>query len=103
MSAIEIRGIDHVVLRVTDVSASLRFYCDVLGCREERRLDELGLIQLRAGAALIDLVPIDSPLGREPSYGQYFVMTVEARLASGDVERRSLPLVATNPRASGQR
>jgi catechol 2,3-dioxygenase-like lactoylglutathione lyase family enzyme len=64
MSAIEIRGIDHVVLRVADVSASLRFYCDVLGCREERRLDELGLIQLRAGAALIDLVPIDSPLGR---------------------------------------
>ena len=46
---------------------------------------------------------LDSPLGREPSYGQYFVMTVEARLASGDVERRSLPLVATNPRASGQR
>ena len=41
MSAIEIRGIDHVVLRVTDVAAALRFYCDVLGCSEERRLDEL--------------------------------------------------------------
>ena len=53
-----------MVLRVRDVERSERFYCDVLGCREERRLEELGLIQLRAGAHLIDLVGIDSPLGR---------------------------------------
>ena len=64
MSAIEIEGIDHVVLRVRDLEASLRFYRDVLGCPIERRLDELGLIQLRAGRALIDLVPLDSPLGQ---------------------------------------
>ena len=56
-------GLDHVVLRVRDLEASLRFYCGALGCSEERRLDELGLIQLRAGSALIDLVPVDSPLG----------------------------------------
>ncbi len=61
---IEIAGIDHVVLRVRDVPASLHFYCEVLGCREERRLDELGLIQLRAGDALIDLVDVAAPLGR---------------------------------------
>ena len=41
-----------------------RFYCDVLGCREERRQDEIGLVQLRAGASLIDLVSIDGKLGR---------------------------------------
>ena len=64
MPAIEIRGIDHVVLRTTDLERSLRFYRDALGCTVERRLDELGLVQLRAGASLIDLVPIDSPLGR---------------------------------------
>jgi glyoxylase I family protein len=64
MTAIEIRGIDHVVLRVAEVPRSLRFYCGVLGCREERRIDALGLIQLRAGACLIDLVDLDSPLGR---------------------------------------
>jgi catechol 2,3-dioxygenase-like lactoylglutathione lyase family enzyme len=64
MTAIEIRGIDHVVLRVADAERSLRFYCDVLGCREERRIDAVGLIQLRAGQSLIDLVPVDSPLGR---------------------------------------
>ena len=57
-------GLDHVVLRVRDLEASLRFYCDGLGCVMERRLDELGLIQVRAGASLIDLVPVDSPLGK---------------------------------------
>src|SRR3990172_1346393 len=64
MSAIEIRGLDHVVLRVTDLERALRFYCGVLGCAQERRSDALGLVQLRAGAALVDLVPVDSPLGR---------------------------------------
>jgi catechol 2,3-dioxygenase-like lactoylglutathione lyase family enzyme len=64
MSAIEILGLDHVVVRVCDLDAALRFYGEALGCAVERRLDELGLIQLRAGSALIDLVPIESPLGR---------------------------------------
>jgi len=64
MSAIEILGLDHVVLRVVDAERALRFYCGVLGCTVERRIDALGLVQLRAGAALIDLVPVDSPLGR---------------------------------------
>ena len=64
MSAIKIRGLDHVVLRVADVDRSISFYGDVLGCHVERRLDALGLIQLRAGSALIDLVDIASPLGQ---------------------------------------
>ena len=59
-----IKGIDHVVLRVADVERSLRFYCGALGCTEERRLEDFGLYQLRAGASLIDIVPIDSELGR---------------------------------------
>ena len=42
MSAIRIRALDHVVLRVSDVARSLRFYCDVLGCSEERRIIEPG-------------------------------------------------------------
>ena len=64
MSALEIRGLDHVVVRVADLARSLRFYCGALGCSEERRSDALGLVQLRAGASLIDLVVVDSPLGR---------------------------------------
>lgn len=63
MAAIDIQGIDHVVLRVADLARSLRFWRDALGCAEERRLD-VGLVQLRAGRSLIDLVPLDSELGR---------------------------------------
>ena len=58
-------GIDHVVLRVKDLEAMIAFYTEVLGCTVERRRDDIGLIQLRAGAALIDLVPVDSRLGRQ--------------------------------------
>jgi glyoxylase I family protein len=61
---INIRDIDHIVLRVADLPAMLRFYCDALGCRIERRQDEIGLIQLRAGRSMIDLVPLDGKLGR---------------------------------------
>ena len=64
MGAIEIRRIDHVVLRVRDLAASLRFYRDALGCKVERASDALGLFQLRAGESLIDLVPLDGPLGQ---------------------------------------
>jgi catechol 2,3-dioxygenase-like lactoylglutathione lyase family enzyme len=62
--AFRVLGLDHVVLRVRDLAAALRFYQGALGCTIERRLDALGLVQLRAGASLIDLVPLDSPLGK---------------------------------------
>jgi glyoxylase I family protein len=61
---IHIGEIDHVVLRAIDMDAMQRFYCDVLGCHEERRQDRIGLVQLRAGASLIDLVAVDGTLGR---------------------------------------
>jgi glyoxylase I family protein len=61
---IRIRDIDHLVLRVVDVEAMVAFYCDVLGCSVERRRDELGLVQLRAGRSMVDLVPVDGKLGR---------------------------------------
>jgi glyoxylase I family protein len=61
---ITLRGIDHLVLRVVDLDAMLRFYVDALGCSVERRREDIGLVQLRAGAALIDLVPVDGTLGR---------------------------------------
>jgi glyoxylase I family protein len=62
---LSIRQLDHVVLRVSDLGAMKRFYCEVLGCTVEREREELGLYQLRAGAALIDLVPVDGPLGQK--------------------------------------
>ncbi|MGE0357536.1 MAG: VOC family protein [Burkholderiales bacterium] len=57
-------GIDHVVLRVRDADRAAAFYVEVLGCTLERRRDDIGLMQLRAGRSLIDLVPVDGPLGR---------------------------------------
>jgi glyoxylase I family protein len=61
---IRVREIDHVVLRVADLERAIAFYRDVLGCAVERRQDEIGLVQLRAGSSLIDLVPVAGPLGR---------------------------------------
>jgi glyoxylase I family protein len=61
---ITIQGIDHVVLRVRDVAAMQRFYCDVLGCNLEKVQAEIGLVQLRAGRTLIDLVDVAGKLGR---------------------------------------
>ncbi|WP_354682763.1 VOC family protein [Cupriavidus necator] len=62
-------GIDHLVLRSADVDALRRFYVDVLGCSVEREQTDLGLTQLRAGNALIDLVSLDGPLGRAGGAG----------------------------------
>ena len=61
---LKLQGIDHLVLRVIDLDTMLRFYVDTLGCSIERRQDEIGLVQLRAGRSLIDLVPVDGKLGR---------------------------------------
>jgi RimJ/RimL family protein N-acetyltransferase/extradiol dioxygenase family protein len=61
---IHIRDIDHLVLRIVDLPTMLRFYCEVLGCTVERRQDSIGLVQLRAGRSLIDLVPVSGALGR---------------------------------------
>jgi glyoxylase I family protein len=61
---INIRDIDHVVLRVVDLERAAAFYIDVLGARWEKRRDDIGLHQLRVGNALIDLVPVDGKLGR---------------------------------------
>jgi catechol 2,3-dioxygenase-like lactoylglutathione lyase family enzyme len=62
---LKIREIDHIVLRVRDVTKMLEFYCGVLGCVVERRQDELGLLQLRAGRSLIDMVSVQGKLGAE--------------------------------------
>ncbi|MEQ1515801.1 MAG: VOC family protein [Usitatibacteraceae bacterium] len=63
-SAIHIREIDHLVLRLVSLERMLHFCCNVLGCVIERRQDEIGLVQLRAGRSLVDLVTIDGKLGR---------------------------------------
>lgn len=64
MAGIRPIALDHLVLRVVDLPRMLHFYGEVLGCTLQRRQDDIGLVQLRAGSALIDLVPVDGVLGR---------------------------------------
>ena len=63
---INVKNIDHVVLRAVDPEKMIRFYRDVLGCRVEKQSSpEMGLYQMRAGQSLIDIVAVDGELGRK--------------------------------------
>jgi glyoxylase I family protein len=61
---IKVRSVDHVVLRVFDVEKVGRFYIDVLGGAWDRRRPDVGLHHLRLGDLMIDVVPVDSHLGK---------------------------------------
>ena len=61
---INVQNIDHVVLRIVDLDEVARFYINVLGARWEKKQEQVGLYQLRLGTTLLDLVPVDSKLGR---------------------------------------
>ena len=65
MAAIDVLGLDHVVLRVADVARARTWYETVLGCRIERVLPGIGLTQLRAGSILIDLIDVAGPEGNK--------------------------------------
>jgi glyoxylase I family protein len=61
---LKLRDIDHVVLRVRNIEAMARFYCDVLGARHVAHRPEHGMTHLRVGGSMIDLVAVDGPLGK---------------------------------------
>jgi glyoxylase I family protein len=61
---LNVRAIDHVVLRVRDIEAMTRFYCDVLGARKVAYRAEFGMTHLRVGGSMIDVVAVDGPLGK---------------------------------------
>lgn len=61
---IRIREIDHIVLRVIDLERMIGFYTTFLGCKVVRRRDDIGIVQMRAGQSMIDLVPVNGELGR---------------------------------------
>ena len=58
-----LEGIDHVVLLVDDMAAARAFYLEVIGCTIDNALPRYGMLQLRAGAALLDLVDISGEPG----------------------------------------
>lgn len=71
MKPLEIDGIDHVVLRVTNIQRSLDFYVGLLGLSLERVIEDIGIYQLRCGRNLIDLVamPAGAVLADVPQRG----------------------------------
>lgn len=60
----DVLRLDHVVLRVADLDASVAFYSDVLGCHVVKTRPDLGLVHLRCGTSMIDLISVDGKLGR---------------------------------------
>lgn len=60
----QLEGLDHVVLRAPDAQALIAFYQEVVGAVLERTQVEIGLYQMRAGASIIDIIPVDGTLGR---------------------------------------
>jgi glyoxylase I family protein len=60
---IRIKQLDHLVIRARNLEALVDFYCNVIGCSLDQRVDELGLVHLRAGSSMIDLISVDGKLG----------------------------------------
>jgi len=75
---LKVAELDHVVLRCRDQVKMLEFYTQILGLSEERRLDQIGLIQLRAGASMLDLVPAVEPRIESARNVDHFCLGVEA-------------------------
>jgi catechol 2,3-dioxygenase-like lactoylglutathione lyase family enzyme len=61
---ISIREIDHLVLRVRDIDAMRRFYCEVLGAAHVAWRPEYGMSHLKVGRSMIDLITVDGKLGQ---------------------------------------
>jgi catechol 2,3-dioxygenase-like lactoylglutathione lyase family enzyme len=101
--------LDHVVLRCHDVSRMLDFYTRVLGLVEERRLEVIGLIQLRAGASLVDLVPDADEEAHDHPNVDHFCLSIDASdmnavqayLAGEQIETIGDPMVRYGARGYG--
>ncbi len=76
---LKVAELDHVVLRCRDQNRAYDFYTRVLGLIEERRIAQIGLIQLRAGRSMIDLVPAGDPRVETGLNVDHVCLAVEAR------------------------
>jgi catechol 2,3-dioxygenase-like lactoylglutathione lyase family enzyme len=84
--AVKITGLDHVVLRTKKLDEVLGFYRDKLGCPVERTLEVIGLYQLRAGTALVDVLDSNvftiAQAGPGESLFDHFCLSVAASSAA---------------------
>ena len=77
-SPLKIAEIDHVVFRCRDQTRMLDFYTRLMGLVEERRIEQIGLIQLRAGRSMIDLVPADAGIEETSNNVDHVCLGIEA-------------------------
>src|ERR1700733_2677179 len=90
---LKVAEIDHVVLRCRDQNRAYDFYTRILGLSEERRIAQIGLIQLRAGRSMIDLVPIGGDESRDGGRNVDHVCL--------GIETTDMPTLADHLKASG--
>jgi glyoxylase I family protein len=87
----ELKGIDHVVIRVRQLGPMLHFYCDILGAVLTKQNPEIGLYHLAVGSSLIDLIPSDGKLGikggRPPSKQGHNVDHIAIKITSFDEKK----------------
>ncbi len=76
-TGLKVAELDHVVLRCRVLERTLDFYTRVLGFSEERRIAQIGLIQLRAGRSMIDLVPATHPRAEDGANVDHICLGVE--------------------------
>jgi glyoxylase I family protein len=79
-SPLKVAELDHVVLRCADRERALDFYTRVLGLVEERRIEQIGLVQLRAGRSMLDLIPAaaGAPPAEQARNVDHFCLGIEA-------------------------
>ena len=110
---LKIREIDHVVLRVRDIDAMRRFYCEVLGAAHVAWRPEFGMSHLRIGASMLDLITVDGPLGRrggaaaggEGRNMDHFCLRVEPfdeQAIVAHLKRHGVPVGEIRPRFGAQ-
>lgn len=76
---LKVAELDHVVLRCRDMKRALDFYIRVLGLKEERRIDQIGLVQMRAGASMIDLIRADEARAEQGLNVDHVCLGIEAK------------------------
>jgi glyoxylase I family protein len=76
---LKVAELDHVVLSCRNLEQALDFYTRILGLTEERRIAQLGLVQLRAGRSMIDLVPAKAGRAERGLNVDHFCLGVEAQ------------------------
>ena len=59
-----LRNLDHVVLRTAHLPKLVAFYCDILGATVEREAPSIGMVQLRTGSSLLDVLDAAGSLGK---------------------------------------